>query len=82
MGYLEACIEAEDDSIFYDGYLWLDLTEKQYKKAYITCAACFGESWNRETGKYFIVLPSGITLKNIWVNKEFWETEDDGKNIE
>ena len=58
----------DNDPIWWSGYLFLDLTEKQCKKVYIACAVRFGEKWDRKTGEYTVVLPSGIGIRRFWDN--------------
>ena len=52
-----------NDPVWYAGYLWLNLTERQVKKtidALIIRGDCPVEKRN---GKYCIVIPSGIALE-------------------
>lgn len=56
----------DTDPIWWSGYLFIDLTEKQIKKVYSVCAARFGEVQNSTTGEYSVALPSGIDIIKRW----------------
>ena len=55
----------DNDPIWWAGYLFLDLTANQCKKVYLACAVRGWEKWDRETGKYEVVLPSGIAISRF-----------------
>lgn len=54
----------EDDPIWWSGYLFLDLTEKQIKKTFAICAERFGTTTDKK-GRIMALTPSGIQIYKI-----------------